>query len=159
MTSTQCSRADTVERAVRDDRWTDDLRRHVDSCPACSDIVQVASYFARSESRVVDDAPLPDPSIVWIRAQLLARRDAARRAARAINILQYAAVAAAGLLGVFLMTILWPRLAGWAEHLARQSGDAVNPAEFGSPELVIIASVGVILYLVLRDAADGLAAR
>lgn len=91
------------------DRVPDDLRAHIEGCPACSDIVAIAAMIDRDREEMRACAPIPDSGRVWWLAQLRARREAAQAAARPITAAQVAAFAiAVGLLGAcFGATSTW----------------------------------------------------
>ncbi len=95
----ECPFEDDVLAAVRTARWPEradaDLQRHVAGCELCRDAIAVAAAFADVEPSC---DPLPDAGLVWVRAQLRARAEAARLAERPITIAQ--AVAFAAIVGV-----------------------------------------------------------
>ncbi|MBP7147473.1 MAG: hypothetical protein KBD01_08000 [Acidobacteria bacterium] len=99
---TACPHEASVAAAARHGRWTDELRRHCADCAECADTALV-SAFLQQEAREIAaaDAPLPDPRLLWIRAQAEERRELLRRATSPIAWLyRVAALAAAGLAGV-----------------------------------------------------------
>ena len=95
----ECPREEDVVAAVGTGRWPDradaELRAHVASCALCQDAAAVTSAFASQDA---SPEPLPDASLVWLRAQLRARAEATRLAERPITIAQ--AVAFAAVVGV-----------------------------------------------------------
>jgi hypothetical protein len=95
--------ADALAAALQS-RWPEQvdaqLRAHVAVCPICSDVIAIASAvdFARDDTRA--SAVVPDSGLVWWRAQLRARREAAEAAGRPITAAQLVAFGCAvGLLG------------------------------------------------------------
>jgi hypothetical protein len=79
------------------------LRAHVETCAVCHDLVNVAHAFAAAGDESGDLDALPEPSRIWWTAQLQAREDAARRAARPITVTHAVAFAAiVGVLGALL---------------------------------------------------------
>lgn len=87
-----CDREAAVETAVRLDRWSDELRSHAASCDVCRDVVAVGQ-FLRREADEAFAGPMPDAELIWWKAQLMARQEAARRAARPIAFVESAACA------------------------------------------------------------------
>ncbi|MDQ2713185.1 MAG: hypothetical protein M3Y24_13320 [Acidobacteriota bacterium] len=111
MKSVECQFESDVLSAVAQSRWPQQvdasLREHVTACAICADVAAVAAAFdfARHETNALP--ALPDASRVWWLAQLRARREAAKAAARPITATQLIAFAwAVGLLAVCLGTAL-----------------------------------------------------
>jgi len=80
-------------------RWPErcdaDLRTHVASCAICADLVDVASALLDDHEVAWRDAHLPPSGVVWWRAQLRAREEAARAAARPLAFIQGVAASVA----------------------------------------------------------------
>ncbi len=104
--------ADTLAAALQS-RWPEqvdaELRAHVAKCPICSDVVTIASAVDDARMEMRARAVVPDSGVVWWRAQLRARREAAEAAGRPITAAQFIAFAfAVGLLGAcFGATSTW----------------------------------------------------
>jgi hypothetical protein len=102
----ECQREDDVIDALTARRWPDrcpaELRVHVDSCALCRDLVDVVGAFQLDHERASRDARVPPSSVVWWRAQLRAREDAVRRAARPLGFIQ----GVAATVGVWLVVTL-----------------------------------------------------
>ncbi len=69
-------------------------------CPRCGPLVALAAQVRAEFERTRMEARVPTPEIVWWRAQMRARDEAARRAARPILFTQALAIAA--LLGLLI---------------------------------------------------------
>jgi hypothetical protein len=78
------------------------LRAHVAACASCTDLASVAAAVVDVRDAGAMHVRVPDASLVWFRAQLRAREEAARRAARPLWLAQLAAVAA-----VVIALALW----------------------------------------------------
>lgn len=96
--SQSCRFEADVVRAASEDRWSDSLRQHLLSCRDCTGAAAVAPWmdrFARISDR---EHILPDPSLVWLKAQLLQGKSDVARVTRPLNIAQVAAyvIVAAG---------------------------------------------------------------
>jgi hypothetical protein len=92
------------------------LRAHVVHCAICRDVELVAGNLYREARAVRTEAAPPSSAIVWWRAQMRARQEAATAADRPITIVQSIAIAcAAGLvLGLLGSVAAWVRgSAGW----------------------------------------------
>lgn len=99
--------------AVAAGRWPDrvdaGLGQHVASCDVCRDVAILAVGFLEERDRAWADVRVPSPSLVWWRAQLRARDEAARVAVRPIVAVQMLAA-----LAVFLVSAaLAPAATAW----------------------------------------------
>jgi hypothetical protein len=63
-------------------------------CPQCGPLVQLARQIREEFEHTTQAARVPTPEIVWWRAQMRAREEAARKAARPILFTQALAIAA-----------------------------------------------------------------
>ena len=72
-------------------------------CPECGPLVVLAEQIRREFEHTQQRAQVPTPEIVWWRAQMRAREEAARTAARPIVFTQALAVAA--LIGLLISVI------------------------------------------------------
>lgn len=109
-----CRHEPHVLRAAAEDRWSEALRAHVMECADCAAAASVAPFLSRF-SRLEERRPrLPDPSVVWLKAQLLGSIAVAERITRPLNIFQMVAyVAVAGGWAAMLMW-KWADLQQWA---------------------------------------------
>lgn len=113
MNSVECEFESDVLSATLQSRWPDrvdaQLRAHVAECAICSDVVVIASAIDGAREEAYERAVVPDSGLVWWRAQLRARREAAQTAGRPITAAQVIAFACAvGLLGAcFGATSKW----------------------------------------------------
>lgn len=86
------------ERDVIAGRWTDSLRAHVAQCADCEAAMLAAPYMKELASVDMREHPLPDPQVVWLKAQLLRNLRGVERASRPLKVVQavsYVVVAAA----------------------------------------------------------------
>ena len=72
-------------------------------CPVCGPLVALAEQIRREFAHTQAHARVPTPEIVWWRAQMRAREEAARTAARPIIFTQALAVAA--LVGLLISVV------------------------------------------------------
>ena len=72
-------------------------------CPTCGPLVALAEQIRREFEHTQSHARVPTPEIVWWRAQMRAREEAARTAARPIVFTQALAVAA--LIGLLVSVV------------------------------------------------------
>ena len=103
----ECVREAEVVEAVISGRWPaacdQELRSHAMDCHICRDIVLVSSELQGERDSDVLDAALPSAGLVWWRAELRARREAARAAERPMKFVHsLAAASAAGVVVALL---------------------------------------------------------
>src|SRR6266545_4783902 len=95
----ECEREQDVLDTLAAQRWParcdDDLRAHVGTCGICADLVEVAGALLDDHDITYQDARIPPSGIVWWRAQLRAREEDARAAARPIAFIQGVAASVA----------------------------------------------------------------
>jgi len=96
---TDCGGEVELLEALTSGRWPDactpELREHVTTCQSCADLVEVVLALTRDHADLARTAPVPSPAIVWWRAQMRARREAAEAASRPITVVQGLALASA----------------------------------------------------------------
>ena len=106
----ECGREQDVLDAVSSGRWPgrcdDELRVHVNACLVCSDLANVAAAVIDDRDAAWSQARVPSAGIVWWRAQLRAREDAARAAGRPVAFVQGVAASVALWLIVSLVRAL-----------------------------------------------------
>jgi len=166
--SVECSREADVFEAVAFGRWPEhcaDLVAHVSTCAMCADLVIVSRALQDDRESLCREAQLPAAGMVWWRATIRARADAARTATQPISVLQGIAGAcivggAAGLATVAWQSIHWvDRLGDLAVRLASRRADIASASAFaaghGLPILLAIAAGLVLaplaLYITLAD--------
>lgn len=147
-----CRREAEVLRAVREDQWTEGLRRHLADCEECQAAMLVAPWmdgFARMPDR---EHRLPDPSVLWLKAQLLRGSADFARAARPITIAQLVSylVVAGGWAAVLLWK--WEAIASWLRGLtpveimaATANAESLSMSFFAA--VLVLASMTVMLAL------------
>ncbi len=104
----ECVRAADVLAAMTAgpmSRLTDDeLLGHAETCDSCREMVTVVSAFRAERDRLRRTAAVPSAGLVWWRAQLHARRQAALKAAAPVTAVHAAAIVAVGVLAVVLVS-------------------------------------------------------
>jgi hypothetical protein len=137
-----CAHEPNVMHAAAEDRWTESLRAHVADCADCAAAAAAAwmSRFARISDR---QHILPDPSIVWLKAQLMRGTADVARVSRPITIAQLIAycVVAGGWAAV--LTWKWKAVQAWIGSFS-PSGIVHNAAGAQSLSLSFFAIVFVL---------------
>jgi hypothetical protein len=97
MSHTSCPQESDVARAVRSGEWSEPLRAHLRDCAICRGVQESARWMQALGQTTAREAQegLPDPQILWLRAQLSERQAAAERAHRALQWVEIACMAAA----------------------------------------------------------------
>lgn len=108
-----CAYESNVLEAAESGRWTESLRAHVASCETCEAAASVAQWMADFAKQDDREHILPDPTVVWLKAQLLGQHAAVEQASRPMHLLQVAAyvVVAAG--WAALLTWKWAAIEEW----------------------------------------------
>ena len=160
----ECAREAEVMEAVAFARWP----AHVATCAVCGDLAEVARALHDDRDAACREAPAPAAGMVWWRATIRARAEAARTATQPITALQGIAAACAvglagGLVSVAWRSIDWTawmdRLGGLVGHLEKRRADiaAVSalatshalPVLLGLAACLVLAPL--VLYLTLAD--------
>jgi hypothetical protein len=157
----ECSREQDVIDAVSSGRWPDRcddaLRAHVAACAICAEVAEVARAIQDDHEAAWRDARVPPSGRVWWRAEMRARQEAARKAARPITLVQGAAAVCAGGVLIALAALawpMWPTLTAALGLLTASSLATVLP-QFGVPLAIGIGSIllltPVALYFVFSE--------
>ena len=156
MNAWECPREPDVLDALASRRWPDrdpEIAAHIEGCAVCADLVHVAAALHGGQELAWAEAAVPPGDVVWWRAQVRARSEAARVATRPIGIVQTlgaaSAVVVAGVLLVLGETSLtnaaqWTAtlLTGWVSR-APAGLDVTGPVFRG-----IVFALGIWLALI-----------
>ena len=146
------------ERDVIAGRWTDSLRAHVAQCADCEATMLVAPHMKELAAVDMREHPLPDPQVVWLKAQLLRNSIAAERISRPLKIFQaisYAVVAAA-----WTTVLAWKWTAIQAllhsfspERFVQNAGQAASLSMtfFGMVFVLSSITIGLALHTILAE--------
>jgi hypothetical protein len=152
MTTKTCPNEEAVVAASRSGDWSPELAAHRDGCQTCAELTLVVAVLASdAECLAGIDAPLPDPTAIWLRARLASREHQYRRATRAIVWIQRAAFAVAMAVGVAFAPGLWGFLARAFADLSLSFSVPNLPRAAGSPLLVLVVSMVVLGLLAVFE--------
>ena len=146
-----CRHEAEVVRAAEQDRWTDALRAHAATCPDCAAAASVAPWLDRFAHISDREHILPDPSIVWLKAQLLRGTADVARISRPMTVAQLVAylVVAGGWAAV--LTWKWDAVEAWIRTFSSPTGLVTSGAQGFSIAFVsmvfVLASTTVMLAL------------
>jgi hypothetical protein len=110
-----CEHESELWEAVAAGRWPDAVDQtvvdHVRACATCTDVVEVSSMLLADACAARHESTPPSSAIVWWRAQMRARHEAALSAERPLTVVHALAIAcAAGLLvGLLGLAGAWAR--------------------------------------------------
>ena len=109
----ECPYEQDVMDAVATGRWPGrspaELRDHVAGCGACADLLEVLPAIAGAWEPGPAEAQVPSSAVVWWRAQIRAREEAAAVAAKPLTVVQ----ALAGVIGLALGAAAFAALYPW----------------------------------------------
>jgi hypothetical protein len=158
MNTSYCQKEQEVLEALERGRWPDvcdeALRAHVASCAVCTDVALVADFLRQEDIRARTEAVLPDAVAVWWKAQLLAKRAAAERAAQPLALAERFACACATL-ALFGMAI-WQRrlILNWVDRLSNfwtWNGASLRDFYLGlwnqQPSFLILTASTLLLFV------------
>jgi hypothetical protein len=167
MTSIDCAREQDVLDMLAARRWPDrcepELEAHIRACAVCGDLTNAAAALLDEHESAWAEARIPASGVVWWRAQMRAREEAARAAARPIAFVQGVAASCALWVSVSLLRAFLPQ-AGlnwreWTTGLADRVPDfsAVAASVPGGLPLLILVGASlafapVALFIGLREA-------
>ena len=128
--------------AAESGQWADMLREHARTCADCAAAAAVSPWMdllGRTDER---QHKLPDPSVVWLKSQILRGSMAVERASRPVTFVQiisYFGVAAAW---AAFLSLKWPAVHRWISGWS--PGDIASQAAAGPVSLSVLASFFVL---------------
>jgi len=171
MSQTSCSQEGAIARAIRAGEWNETLEAHLRECAICRGVQEAARWMqalapaARLSAQSQDD--LPDPHILWLRAQLSERQAAAERAQKVLQWVEVACVMAAcaglsiwlawnwnGIGGEIADRLGWAIFDAWPALWANlyAYGPVMSPSLFSSALAVIsFGAIGVAYHLLVQE--------
>jgi hypothetical protein len=167
MTNIACAREQDVLDMLAAHRWPGrcepELEEHIRACGICGDLAAAAAALLDEHECAWNEARVPASGVVWWRAQVRAREEAARAAARPIAFVQGVAASCAVWVALSLLRA-FPPMAGlkwreWATALAAKVPDFSAVAASvpgGEPFLIVVGAslllAPVVLFIGLREA-------
>jgi len=113
----ECRFEPHVLAAIAGDRWTESLREHVAVCDECAACVAAAPWMSELAGTNEREHVLPDPSIIWLKAQILRSTATVDRVSRPITSMQIASYLIVAACWAALLTWKWSALQAWMESL------------------------------------------
>lgn len=146
------------ERDVIAGRWTESLRAHVTQCADCEAAMLVAPHMKELAAVDMREHPLPDPQVVWLKAQLLRNTLGVERVSRPLKIFQA--------VSYFVVAAAWTAVLAWKwtaiqallhsfspERFVQNAGQAASLSMTFFAMIFILASVtiGLALHTMLAE--------
>ena len=143
------------EQDVMRGDWSDSLRRHIETCDECSATAAVAEWMNRFAGLDDRQHRLPDPTLVYLKAQLLQQTKTVDRAARPMtiaNIVSYAVIASGW---AALLTWRWDAVARWLASFSPKH--VVIGVAMNDPSAVTLSTPFFLTLIILASATMMLA--
>jgi len=140
MTGRTCDKETAVRSMVRSGQDDPALRDHLARCESCRQDAEVAAWMIAFAELPAEPARLPDPGMLWWKAQLLQRWDAQRLAAEPIETGQRFQVGIGAAACAVLLYWLWPDVQAWAGRVSSADFTAFAPSSPGG--LLTIVAIG-----------------
>lgn len=147
---TECTWEEAVLEAINEGRWPDRadaaLREHVAGCSVCADLTHVAVLLQLERDGLLQEARVPSSGLVWWRAQLRVRQEAARAAERPIAFVEGLTVASGLGVAFAVLGLASP----WVREWTGWTVDVLARAIPGRPEVAMLTGSmqGSTLWLV-----------
>ena len=138
-----CEKEQVVVAALLAGALPDDLLAHVSICEVCTEVAQVSHALLHEVAPAADVLRLPDASLVWKRAETLAKKQAIAKATRPIRIARICAGFAALLALPWLARTLLNSIPNLSHHLLTMD-HTFSEALTGTPLLAVGASLILI---------------
>lgn len=147
----ECRFEPHVVEAAATNAWSESLRAHVADCDDCAAAAMAAPFMSAFASFDERTHPLPDPSLLWLKARLLQNRAAVERVSLPITRLQIAAY--------IVVAACWAALLTWKSSAVEAwlSGRVLlGSVPFSLTVVVIIlmlasATVAVAMHTILAE--------
>jgi len=157
----KCEREQAVTELLQSGRWPEAcdaaLRSHVENCAVCSEVVLMARLLQEENASLLADVKLPDAGLVWWKAQLRARREAAELATRPIALAERFALACG--MAVLLAFLLWNRAdfnvghsdAHWFQSLVLNSLNQPFSVFFVASASLLVLFMACLVYAIWAE--------
>lgn len=146
-----CAREQDVLDMVTARRWPGrcepDLSEHLQTCAGCRDLLAVNAALLTEHETAWAEARIPASAVVWWRAQVRGREEAARAAARPIAFVQGIAATCAVWVALSLVRAFPPQVPDWRNWISAVVNSTPDVAAFAA------AVPGGIAFLVLAGAS------
>jgi hypothetical protein len=143
--STDCAREMDVIRSAATGSWDPELRDHVAACASCAEAFELASILHADDAEALKDAKVPAAGLMWWRATIRARAEAARTAEQPITIVQGVAGSCTVAAGCALAAYAWKSVSWPVVELT--AAQYAVPLMLGLAFCLLVAPVAVYVAL------------
>ena len=150
MKPNSCSRESDVIAALLNDALPDDLYAHASLCEVCSEIVQVTNALFEEVAPASSELRPPDASVVWRRAQSLAREKAIAKATQPIRIACISSLVAAAIALPWLVRTL-PYSLSWIPDLASHFRTVDLSFSSAATATFLLGTIGSLFLIILSS--------
>ena len=105
-----CPHEKEIAQATRTGDWKPDLTLHRQQCLICLEVTQVAGSVQTLLTFPESTRPLPDPDLIWFRAQLMKMQSAEARILRPFLVADISASVISVATVALLFTWHWPKI-------------------------------------------------
>jgi hypothetical protein len=127
----ECCREQDVLDALVTERWpervADELRTHAEGCHICRDVIAGIGPILADRVDLSSEGHLPSSGAMWWRAQMRARQEAAREAARPVTIAHIVGFACVIMVAAAAAAWLSPVIRTWFVDTAHLAADFTIP--------------------------------
>lgn len=88
MNRANCEKEGQTSAAIQGGTVSPEIASHAQHCAVCSEILLVGEFLRKDVGVSVHEVPLPDPNLIWQKAQRRATQEAVRRALRPIRFMK-----------------------------------------------------------------------
>ncbi|MGE5199777.1 MAG: hypothetical protein ACM3H9_09065 [Rhodospirillaceae bacterium] len=121
------------------------LAAHLASCPSCREQAEAAAFVRGLAGTEDIHHPLPDPAVIWWKAQLTRRWQAERAAAAPIERMRWVELAAGFVSLAVLLVWQWRGLAALAAGILPAGLEAAAAAPQGAnPTVLVLITLGAV---------------
>jgi hypothetical protein len=149
VTIVECCREQDVLDALSGERWPErvpeELRLHAAGCAICTDLIAAVQPILADRRDLSGEGHIPSSGVMWWRAQMRARQEAAREAARPITIAQIVGFACVAALAAVAIAWVSPVMRTWVVESTLSLAAAVGAMEMRGP----FVSQGWVVLLVV----------
>jgi hypothetical protein len=143
-----CPHEANVRQAAAGDRWTEALRAHAKECADCAAAAAVSAFMNVAASSTVRPS-LPDPAVIWLKANLMRGLAITDRASRPLNFVQLIAYLAVAAGWAALLTWKWADLHAWVVSVTPANLVGNLAGTEASFSVTIVAAVVILSSLTL----------
>lgn len=151
----KCLQETHVLHAAESNEWTNALREHVASCADCAAAANIAPWMERFAQIDARKHVLPDPAVVWLKAQLLRTVTVVERVSRPMNAFQILCYVVVGGGWATLLTWKWAALQAWLSTITSAQilvdGAGLSLRSFVIVFVLTSLTVMVALHTILAD--------